>query len=65
MRFLPLILLLTACASTVYNKPGAGQAQLDKDTAYCRYKLETVGDGIPWPHLLEGCLIHEKGWSKG
>ena len=63
------VLILTAAAltlaacSTTYTKPGGTQAALDRDRAACQYKLQTVGDGVAWPHLVRGCLIHEKGWT--
>ncbi|WP_448187722.1 hypothetical protein [Azospirillum sp. sgz301742] len=63
IALLATVITLSGCATTVYNKPGATQAQLDQDIAACQYKLQTVGDGVPWPHLLQGCMLYEKGWT--
>jgi len=47
---------LSACAPTVWEKPGAGDAEFRRDALYCR-------SGAPSVFAAEACM-RARGWSK-
>jgi len=59
-------LMLFGCASTKWCKPGATQADFERDKYDCQKKTRTSNPGIV-PENLEpyfNCMKIEKGWSK-
>ena len=61
-----LTLTLQGCAArkpTNYIKLGGSPTLFQQDYAECKFYLETHGNRIAWPGLLEDCLTN-KGWRR-
>lgn len=63
MKYLLLSITLLGCTPAHYVKPNGTNAAFQKDRLECKFYLQTHGDRIAWPGLMNDCL-GTKGWVR-